>query len=48
MIFVLTLDLEEEGAFQVVLVVKELACQCRRCKRRGFDPWVRKIPWKRV
>ena len=26
---------------------KELACQCRRCKRRGFDPWVRKIPWRR-
>ena len=23
-------------------------CQCRRCKRCGFDPWVRKIPWKRV
>ena len=23
---------------------KESACQCRRC---GFDPWVRKIPWKR-
>ena len=23
------------------------ACQCRRCKRRGFDPWVRKIPWGR-
>ena len=22
---------------------KELACQCRRCKRRGFDPWVGKI-----
>ena len=21
---------------------KEPACQCRRCKRRGFDPWVRK------
>ena len=19
--------------------------QCRRLKRRGFDPWVRKIPW---
>ena len=19
---------------------KESACQCRRCKRRGFDPWV--------
>ena len=24
---------------------KESACQCRRRKRRGFDPWVRKIPW---
>ena len=20
---------------------KEHACQCRRCKRLGFDPWVR-------
>ena len=24
---------------------KEPACQCRRC---GFDPWVWKIPWRRV
>ena len=24
---------------------KESACQC---KRRGFDPWVGKIPWKRA
>ena len=23
---------------------KESACQCRRCKRWGFDPWVGKIP----
>ena len=23
---------------------KESACQCRRCR---FDPWVRKIPWRR-
>ena len=23
------------------------ACQCRRCRRCGFDPWVGKIPWKR-
>ena len=22
---------------------KEPACQCKRRKRRGFDPWVRKI-----
>ena len=27
---------------------KEPACQCRRCKGYGFDPWVRKIPWKRA
>ena len=25
---------------------KESACQCRRLKRRRFDPWVRKIPWR--
>ena len=29
-------------AFQV-LDGKESACQCKRC---GFDPWVRKIPWR--
>ena len=23
---------------------KESACQCRRCKRHGFDSWVGKIP----
>ena len=27
--------------------VKDLTCQCRRCKRLGFDPWIRKIPWSR-
>ena len=26
---------------------KESTCQCRRLKRHGFDPWVRKIPWSR-
>ena len=26
---------------------KEPTCQCRRCKRRGFYPWVGKIPWRR-
>ena len=26
---------------------KESTCQRRRCKRCGFDPWVRKIPWRR-
>ena len=26
---------------------KESACQCSRCKRLGFYPCVRKIPWRR-
>ena len=26
---------------------KALACQRKRCKRRWFDPWVERIPWKR-
>ena len=26
---------------------EESTCQCQRHKRRGFDPWVRKIPWRR-
>ena len=28
-------------------MVKESAGQCRRCRRCGFDPWVRKISWRR-
>ena len=27
---------------------KEPTCQCRRGKRRGFNPQVRKIPWRRA
>ena len=27
---------------------KESSCQCSRRKRHRFDPWVRKIPWRRV
>ena len=27
---------------------KEPAHQCRRCKGLGFDPWGRKIPWRRA
>ena len=26
---------------------KKSTCQFRRCKRHGFDPWVRKMPWRR-
>ena len=34
-------------AYQVKNLGKEPTCQCRRSKRRGFDPWVGKIPWRR-
>ena len=27
---------------------KESACQCKRQKKHEFDPWVRKIPWRRT
>ena len=27
---------------------KEPTCQCRRHQRLRFDPWVRKIPWRRA
>ena len=27
---------------------KEPACRYRRHKRRGFDPWLGKIPWRRA
>ena len=26
---------------------KESACQCRRCRRLWFDPWVSKMLWRR-
>ena len=26
---------------------KESACLYRKCRRHGFDPWVRKISWRR-
>ena len=28
-------------------VCKGSICQCRRCQRHEFNPWVRKIPWNR-
>ena len=36
-------DMAEPGASS-----KEPAYQCRRCKRCGLEPWVRKSPWKRA
>ena len=29
------------------LSAKESACQGRRCRRPGFDPWVGNIPWRK-
>ena len=26
---------------------KESTCQCRRLRKHGFDPWVRKITWRK-
>ena len=33
---------------QMGLVVKNLPANAGDIKRRGFNPWVRKIPWKRT
>ena len=27
---------------------QRISLQCRRCKRRGFPPWVGKLPWRRA
>ena len=35
------------GASEMPPVVKKYACQSRRRKGHGFDPWVSKIPWRR-
>ena len=42
------LELGVIRASQVVLVVGEPACQCRKHKRFEFNPWIGKIPWKRA
>ena len=26
---------------------KESTCQCKRCRRHRFDPWVKKVTWRR-
>jgi len=40
-------DILTRWVSQVVIVVKNPACQCRRYKRHELDPWVWKIPWRR-
>ena len=39
--------LSTSRGFQDTISGKEYACQSRRTKGHGFDPWVRKIPWRR-
>ena len=34
--------------FLAWLSSKESACQCRRCRKHGFSPWVGKILWRRT
>jgi len=36
------------GASQEVLVEKNLPDSAVDIKGQGFDPWVRKIPWRRA
>ena len=38
--------IETSPIYQASLVTQSI-CQCRSFKRCGFDPWVRKIPWRR-
>ena len=39
-------SLDREG-FPGGTAVKESTCQFRRCKRHGYNPWVRNICWRR-
>jgi len=36
------------GAFPGDVSGKDPSCQCRRYKRHGLNPWVRKIPWRKA
>ena len=38
---------ERDRASQVALAVNKEP-NCRRQKRRGFSPWVGKVPWRRA
>ena len=37
----------DSNGFPKWLSGKESDCQCRKQRRLEFDPWVRKIPWRR-
>ena len=37
-----------DGLPQWSKCIEHFCLQCRRCRRCGFDPWVRKLPWRRT
>ena len=41
-------ELEVKVGFPGGASAKDPACQCRRHKRREFDPWVGKVPWRKA
>ena len=41
-------ELEVKVGFPGGASAKEPACQCRRHKRREFDLWVGKVPWRKA
>ena len=43
----LSLSFSSKG-FPSVARGEDPTCQCRRCWRGSFDPWVGKIPWRRA
>ena len=45
--YLLSLQMLQRG-FPGGTTDKEPVCQCRRRKRGGFDPWVRKSPWRQA
>ena len=43
-----TVQYKKGGGFPDGARDKELDCQFRRHRTRGFHPWVQKIPWRRA
>ena len=46
-LLIISWQLDLCGGFTGGASGKDLPCQWRRWKRCGFNPWVRKIPWRR-
>ena len=48
MMSVISFQIPQEAKMYSDASGKEPACQCRRHKSLGFNPWVGKLPWKRA